>query len=128
MHAALSSKLSAFATRVAPAPNRVAERAPRTAVIECAHKKGTGSTKNGRDLNPKYLGVKKYGEEKVQVGSIIVRQRGNKVRRASRATRAREDGLRDRVRFSANAGAASTRREEWSNRALGRYSRRRIDR
>ena len=98
MHAALSSKLSAFATRVAPAPNRVAERAPRTAVIECAHKKGTGSTKNGRDSNPKYLGVKKYGEEKVQVGSIIVRQRGNKVRRASRATRAREDGRRDRVR------------------------------
>ena len=74
MHAALSSKLSAFATRVAPAPNRVAERAPRTAVIECAHKKGTGSTKNGRDSNPKYLGVKKYGEEKVQVGSIIVRR------------------------------------------------------
>ena len=79
MHAALASKF-AIATslaRVAPAPNRVAERAPRTAVIECAHKKGTGSTKNGRDSNPKYLGVKKYGEEKVQVGSIIVRQRGN---------------------------------------------------
>jgi len=78
MYAALSSKLSAFATRVAPAPHRVAERKPRTAVIECAHKKGTGSTKNGRDSNPKYLGVKKFGEEKVQVGSIIVRQRGNK--------------------------------------------------
>lgn len=76
MHAALSSKLSTVALRIAPA--RVDERAPRRAVIECAHKKGTGSTKNGRDSNPQYLGVKKYGEEKVQVGSIIVRQRGNK--------------------------------------------------
>jgi len=61
--------------RVAPARGR--ERAPRRAVIECAHKKGTGSTKNGRDSNPQYLGVKKYGEERVRVGSIIVRQRGN---------------------------------------------------
>ena len=76
MHAALSSKLSTVALRIAPA--RVDARAPRRAVIECAHKKGTGSTKNGRDSNPQYLGVKKYGEEKVQVGSIIVRQRGNK--------------------------------------------------
>lgn len=76
MYAALSSKTSTAALRIAPA--RTLERAPRTAVIECAHKKGTGSTKNGRDSNPKYLGVKKYGEEKVQVGSIIVRQRGNK--------------------------------------------------
>ena len=98
MHAALASKFAIATSLARVAPNRVAERAPRTAVIECAHKKGTGSTKNGRDSNPKYLGVKKYGEEKVQVGSIIVRQRGNKVRRASRATRAREDGRRDRVR------------------------------
>ena len=117
MHAALASKF-AIATslaRVAPAPNRVAERAPRTAVIECAHKKGTGSTKNGRDSNPKYLGVKKYGEEKVQVGSIIVRQCGNKVRRASRATRAREDGLRDRVRGFRRT-PARRRRDERSGR------------
>ena len=77
MHAALASKFAIATSLARVAPNRVAERAPRTAVIECAHKKGTGSTKNGRDSNPKYLGVKKYGEEKVQVGSIIVRQRGN---------------------------------------------------
>ncbi len=41
-----------------------------------AHKKGAGSTKNGRDSNPKYLGVKVFGGEMVSAGSIIVRQRG----------------------------------------------------
>ncbi|MEZ5495720.1 MAG: 50S ribosomal protein L27 [Gammaproteobacteria bacterium] len=44
-----------------------------------AHKKAAGSTKNGRDSNPKYLGVKKYGGEAVQAGNILVRQRGTKV-------------------------------------------------
>lgn len=41
-----------------------------------AHKKGQGSTKNGRDSNAQRLGVKKYGGEIVRAGSIIVRQRG----------------------------------------------------
>lgn len=41
-----------------------------------AHKKGAGSTKNGRDSNPKYLGIKAFGGELVSAGSIIVRQRG----------------------------------------------------
>jgi large subunit ribosomal protein L27 len=44
-----------------------------------AHKKGQGSTRNGRDSNPKYLGVKKYGGEQVRAGNIIVRQRGTKI-------------------------------------------------
>ncbi len=43
-----------------------------------AHKKGVGSSRNGRDSNPKYLGVKRYGGEHVTAGSIIVRQRGTK--------------------------------------------------
>jgi len=43
-----------------------------------AHKKGQGSSSNGRDSKPKYLGVKKYGGEAVKPGSIIVRQRGTK--------------------------------------------------
>nr|YP_009397152.1 ribosomal protein L27 [Thuretia quercifolia]ARW66338.1 ribosomal protein L27 [Thuretia quercifolia] len=43
-----------------------------------AHKKGSGSTKNGRDSNSKRLGVKKYHGEVVSVGNIIVRQRGSK--------------------------------------------------
>lgn len=43
-----------------------------------AHKKGQGSSRNGRDSNPQYLGVKRYGGEKVSAGSILVRQRGTK--------------------------------------------------
>jgi large subunit ribosomal protein L27 len=41
-----------------------------------AHKKAGGSTRNGRDSNPKYLGVKVYGGEAINAGNIIVRQRG----------------------------------------------------
>lgn len=44
-----------------------------------AHKKGTGSTRNGRDSNAKRLGVKKYGGESVIAGNIILRQRGTKM-------------------------------------------------
>ncbi len=45
-----------------------------------AHKKGQGSTRNGRDSNPKYLGVKRFGGEKVRNGAILVRQRGTHFR------------------------------------------------
>ena len=41
-----------------------------------AHKKAGGSTRNGRDSNPKYLGVKRYGGQQVVAGNILVRQRG----------------------------------------------------
>ncbi len=44
-----------------------------------AHKKGVGSSRNGRDSNPKMRGVKKYGGEVVQPGMIIVRQCGTKI-------------------------------------------------
>ena len=43
-----------------------------------AHKQGQGSSRNGRDSNPKYLGVKKYAGEKVRAGNILVRQRGTR--------------------------------------------------
>ncbi|MBL8980048.1 MAG: 50S ribosomal protein L27 [Gemmatimonadetes bacterium] len=43
-----------------------------------AHKKGVGSSRNGRDSNPQYLGVKRYGGERVVAGNIIVTQRGTK--------------------------------------------------
>ena len=43
-----------------------------------AHKKGQGSTRNGRDSNPQYLGVKRYAGEPVIPGNILVRQRGTK--------------------------------------------------
>ena len=45
-----------------------------------AHKKGAGSTKNGRDSNSKRLGVKKYGGQYVIAGNILVRQKGTKFR------------------------------------------------
>lgn len=44
-----------------------------------AHKKAAGSTNNGRDSNPKYLGVKMYGGQAALAGNILVRQRGTKV-------------------------------------------------
>lgn len=43
-----------------------------------AHKKGVGSSRNGRDSNPKYRGIKKYGGEAVRAGNIILRQCGTK--------------------------------------------------
>ncbi|HEY8486578.1 MAG TPA: 50S ribosomal protein L27 [Limnochordales bacterium] len=45
-----------------------------------AHKKGVGSTRNGRDSNPKYLGVKRHDGQWVTAGSILVRQRGTRIR------------------------------------------------
>lgn len=44
-----------------------------------AHKKGVGSSKNGRDSNPKMLGVKRFDGQKVLAGNILVRQRGTKI-------------------------------------------------
>jgi len=44
-----------------------------------AHKKGQGSTRNGRDSHPKYRGVKRFGGERVRAGNILVRQVGTKV-------------------------------------------------
>ncbi|MEK7560543.1 MAG: 50S ribosomal protein L27 [Patescibacteria group bacterium] len=43
-----------------------------------AHTKSAGTTKNGRDSQPKYLGVKKYAGERVRCGNILIRQRGSK--------------------------------------------------
>ncbi|HJL40415.1 MAG TPA: 50S ribosomal protein L27 [Myxococcales bacterium LLY-WYZ-16_1] len=44
-----------------------------------AHKKGQGSTRNGRDSNPQYLGVKVYAGQQIRAGGIIVRQRGTSI-------------------------------------------------
>jgi large subunit ribosomal protein L27 len=58
-----------------------------------AHKKGVGSSRNGRDSNPKYLGVKRYGGEFVTAGSIIVIQRGTKFHPGKNVRRASNDSL-----------------------------------
>jgi large subunit ribosomal protein L27 len=58
-----------------------------------AHKKGVGSTKNGRDSNPKMLGVKAFGGETIHAGSIIVRQRGTKFHPGTNVQRGGDDTL-----------------------------------
>ncbi|WP_017325637.1 50S ribosomal protein L27 [Synechococcus sp. PCC 7336] len=58
-----------------------------------AHKKGTGSTRNGRDSNAQRLGVKRYGGEKVIAGNIIVRQRGTKFHPGVNVKKGRDDTL-----------------------------------
>ena len=58
-----------------------------------AHKKGVGSSRNGRDSNPQYLGVKKYGGERVIAGNIIVRQRGTPFHPGRNVGRGRDDTL-----------------------------------
>lgn len=58
-----------------------------------AHKKGVGSSKNGRDSESKRLGVKKYGGEAVLSGNIIVRQRGTKIHPGNNVGRGSDDTL-----------------------------------
>ncbi len=58
-----------------------------------AHKKGQGSTRNGRDSNPQHLGVKRFGGEIVTGGTIIVRQRGTKIFPGINVGRGRDDTL-----------------------------------
>jgi large subunit ribosomal protein L27 len=58
-----------------------------------AHKKGTGSTRNGRDSNAKRLGVKRYGGESVSAGSILIRQRGTSVLPGVNVGRGSDDTL-----------------------------------
>ena len=58
-----------------------------------AHKKGGGSTRNGRDSNSKRLGVKKYGGEVVRSGNILVRQRGTRIHPGENVGRGGDDTL-----------------------------------
>jgi len=58
-----------------------------------AHKKGVGSSKNGRDSNANRLGVKAYGNEIVTAGSIIIRQRGTKIHPGWNVGRGSDDTL-----------------------------------
>jgi len=58
-----------------------------------AHKKGVGSSRNGRDSGPQYLGVKRYGGEQVIAGNIIVRQRGTRIHAGRNVGRGTDDTL-----------------------------------
>ena len=67
-----------------------------------AHKKGQSSSRNGRDSNPKFLGIKAFGGESVSAGSIIVRQRGTKFHAGENV------GVAAIPRFSRSATAPSS--------------------
>ena len=58
-----------------------------------AHKKGTGSTRNGRDSNAKRLGVKRFGGQQVSAGTILIRQRGTSVLPGVNVGRGSDDTL-----------------------------------
>lgn len=58
-----------------------------------AHKKGVGSSRNGRDSNPQFLGVKKYGGEAVLAGNILVRQRGTQFHPGRNVAKGKDDTL-----------------------------------
>jgi large subunit ribosomal protein L27 len=73
-----------------------------------AHKKGGGSSRNGRDSNPKFLGVKVFEGQTVGAGSIIVRQRGTKIHPGPQVGRGGDDTLfakaEGSVRFYSSRG------------------------
>ena len=70
-----------------------------------AHKKGMGSSKNGRDSNPQYLGVKIFAGQDVRAGQIIVRQRGTKFRSGPGTSTGKDDSI-----FAVRDGVAEFRR------------------
>ena len=81
-----------------------------------AHKKGVGSTRNGRDSNPQYLGVKKYGGERVRAGNILVRQRGTKLHPGRNVGRGRDDTL-----FALIDGVVTYERKDRSRKQVSVY-------
>jgi large subunit ribosomal protein L27 len=58
-----------------------------------AHKKGVGSSRNGRDSNPSFLGVKRFGGQPVRAGGIVVRQRGTRIHPGRNVGRGKDDTL-----------------------------------
>jgi large subunit ribosomal protein L27 len=72
-----------------------------------AHKKGAGSTDNGRDSNANYLGVKLFGGQAAKAGSIIIRQRGTKYHAGANVGMGRDHTL-----FALDAGTVSFRKKK----------------
>ena len=58
-----------------------------------AHKKGVGSSRNGRDSKPKFLGVKRFSGQHVNAGTIIVKQRGTRIHPGNNVGKGRDDTL-----------------------------------
>jgi large subunit ribosomal protein L27 len=81
-----------------------------------AHKKGAGSTKNGRDSNAQRLGVKRFGGEQVLAGNILVRQRGTKMHPGVNVARASDDTL-----FALTAGVVKFERFRMNRQRVSVY-------
>lgn len=81
-----------------------------------AHKKGTGSTRNGRDSNAQRLGVKRYGGETVLAGNILVRQRGTKFHPGNNVGRGSDDTL-----FALVAGVVTFERKDKTRQKISVY-------
>ena len=75
-----------------------------------AHKKGASSSKNGRDSNPQYLGVKRFGGQVVKAGEILVRQRGTHFHPGAGVGRGGDDTLFALVAGSVQFGAKGGRK------------------
>jgi large subunit ribosomal protein L27 len=75
-----------------------------------AHKKGASSSRNGRDSNPQYLGVKRFGGESVKAGEILIRQRGTKFHPGVGVGRGRDDTLFALVAGSVEFGRSRGRK------------------
>jgi large subunit ribosomal protein L27 len=82
-----------------------------------AHKKGVGSSRNGRDSNPQYLGVKRYGGEKVLAGTIIVRQRGTKIHPGMNVGKGSDDTL-----FAKISGVIKFERKDKTRKQVSVYA------
>lgn len=81
-----------------------------------AHKKGTGSTRNGRDSNAKRLGVKLYGGQTAKAGNIIVRQRGTRIHPGENVGRGKDDTL-----FALTDGVVTFERRGKSKKKVSVY-------
>jgi large subunit ribosomal protein L27 len=75
-----------------------------------AHKKGASSSRNGRDSNPQYLGVKRFGGQSVKAGEILIRQRGTKFHPGVGVGRGRDDTLFALVAGSVEFGTSRGRK------------------
>jgi len=82
-----------------------------------AHKKGVGSSRNGRDSGPKYLGVKRFAGELVTAGTILVKQRGTKFHPGLNVRRGSDDTL-----FTVVAGQVRFEHKEHKNKKRYRVS------
>ena len=81
-----------------------------------AHKKGVGSSKNGRDSNPKYLGLRKYGGQNVRAGNILLTQRWTKIHPGKNVGRGRDDTL-----FSLIDGIVTFERKDKTRQKVSVY-------